>query len=150
MTEEEKIICKKFLNDADNTHSCNEYKLLMALLEQEPKTEQEPCGEQMDFPDTFDEFAKDYGFKDKDEVYTNGSELIPVFRVKQWLEHIKESQRFADVGKTIEPTIKNDLVVDSVPKTISFKEMMDNLKITAENIKNAEDLEYSIEPLISQ
>lgn len=46
------------------------------------------CGEQMDFPNTFDEFVKDYGFKDKDEVYTNGSELIPVFRVKQWLEHI--------------------------------------------------------------
>lgn len=38
MTEEEKIICKEFLNDADNTHSCNEYKLLMALLEKEPTT----------------------------------------------------------------------------------------------------------------
>ena len=36
MTEEEKIICKQFLNDADKTHSCNEYKLLMALLDQEP------------------------------------------------------------------------------------------------------------------
>lgn len=36
MTEEEKIICKSFLHDADNTHSCNEYKLLMDLLEQEP------------------------------------------------------------------------------------------------------------------
>ena len=35
MTEEQKIICKDFLNDADKTHSCNEYKLLMALLEQE-------------------------------------------------------------------------------------------------------------------
>ncbi|MBR2554768.1 MAG: hypothetical protein IKE94_07915 [Aeriscardovia sp.] len=39
MTEEEIIICKEFLNDADATHSCNEYKLLMALLEQEPKSE---------------------------------------------------------------------------------------------------------------
>ncbi len=38
MTEEEKIICKQFLNDADKTHSCNEYKLLMQLLEQEPQT----------------------------------------------------------------------------------------------------------------
>lgn len=36
MTKEEKMICKEFLNDADKTHSCNEYKLLMALLEQEP------------------------------------------------------------------------------------------------------------------
>lgn len=45
--------------------------------------------EQMEFPNTFDEFAKEYGFNDKKEVYTNGSELIPVFRVKQWLEHIE-------------------------------------------------------------
>lgn len=37
MTREEKIICKEFLNDADPTYSCNEYKLLMALLEQEPR-----------------------------------------------------------------------------------------------------------------
>ena len=44
--------------------------------------------EQMEFPKTFDEFVEEYGFKDKEEVYTNGSDLIPVFRVKQWLEHI--------------------------------------------------------------
>ena len=44
--------------------------------------------EQMEFPDTFEEFVGQYGFKDKEEVYTNGCDLIPVFRVKQWLEHI--------------------------------------------------------------
>lgn len=47
--------------------------------------------EQMEFPETFDDFAKDYGFRDDKEIYTNGSELIPVFRVKQWLEHIQDS-----------------------------------------------------------
>lgn len=45
--------------------------------------------EKMEFPNTFDEFVKSYGFKDNEEVYTNGSELIPVFRVKQWLDHIE-------------------------------------------------------------
>ena len=44
--------------------------------------------ETMMFPATFDEFAEQYGFKDKQEVYTNGSELIQVFRVRQWLDHI--------------------------------------------------------------
>ena len=52
-------------------------------LEQEPTTN----GEKMDFPETFEEFAEYYGFKDEDEVYTNGSDLIQVYRVKQWLEH---------------------------------------------------------------
>lgn len=47
---------------------------------------EETCVDMMEFPETFDGFAKRYGFKDEYEVYTNGSDLIPVFRVKQWLE----------------------------------------------------------------
>lgn len=43
--------------------------------------------EMMTFPETFDEFVEEYGFVDKKEAYTNGSELIQVFRVKQWLDH---------------------------------------------------------------
>ena len=48
--------------------------------------------EKMTFPNSFDEYAEKYGFKDSQEVYTNGSVLISVFRVKQWLEHLKEKQ----------------------------------------------------------
>ena len=47
--------------------------------------------EQMEFPETFEQFAKEYGFKDNKEVYTNGLDLIPIYRVKQWLEHEKEN-----------------------------------------------------------
>lgn len=46
----------------------------------------------MYFPGSFDEFIEMYGFKDKEEIYTNGSMLIPVFRVKQWLDH-EEAKR---------------------------------------------------------
>ena len=42
-------------------------------------------GEQMVFPETFDEFAEQYKLVDTKQVYTNGTELIPVFRVRQWL-----------------------------------------------------------------
>lgn len=41
----------------------------------------------MTFPATFEEFAEDYKIVDSQEVYTNGAELIPIFRVKQWLQH---------------------------------------------------------------
>ena len=41
----------------------------------------------MTFPNTFEEFIKQYEFKDKDEIYTNGAELIPSFRVMQAWEH---------------------------------------------------------------
>lgn len=36
MTKEELTICKMYLEDLDRTHDCNEYKLLMGLLEQQP------------------------------------------------------------------------------------------------------------------
>lgn len=44
-------------------------------------------GDKMEFPDTWEEYAEDYGFFDNQGVYTNGSLLIPEFRVRQWLEH---------------------------------------------------------------
>lgn len=44
-------------------------------------------GDQMEFPENPIEFLEQYSFKDKHEIYTNGSELIPVFRVKQMIEH---------------------------------------------------------------
>ena len=47
--------------------------------------EQEPTDNKLSFPNTFDEFVEQYGITDTDEVYTNGSKLIPTFRVKQWL-----------------------------------------------------------------
>jgi len=60
-------------------------KNLPPVNTQKPK---KPCNT-MDFSSTFDEFAKEYGFTDTEQIYTNGSELIPIFRVKQWLEHIE-------------------------------------------------------------
>ena len=44
-------------------------------------------GDAMWFPETFDEFVNHYSFVDHQQVYTNGTELIPVFRVKQWMDH---------------------------------------------------------------
>ena len=50
----------------------------------------------MDFPKTVDEFIKQYSFKDKKEIYTNGSNLIPVFRVEQMLNHYFHFACFPD------------------------------------------------------
>lgn len=41
----------------------------------------------MSFPKTIDDFLRLYSFKDKEEAYTNGSYLIPLFRVEQGLNH---------------------------------------------------------------
>jgi len=42
----------------------------------------------MMFPKTVDEFMEKYKIVDSDEVYTNGAELVPIFRMKQWFEHV--------------------------------------------------------------
>lgn len=43
--------------------------------------------DKMYFPEKWEDFVDSYSFKDKEEIYTNGSELIPVFRVEQMIEH---------------------------------------------------------------
>lgn len=42
----------------------------------------------MMFPKTVYEFMEQYKIVDSDEVYTNGAELVPIFRMKQWFEHV--------------------------------------------------------------
>jgi hypothetical protein len=61
----------------------------------------------MMFPNDWEKFLEDYSFKDKEEVYTNGSMLIPVFRVEQMVEHyfgskwIPVSDRLPGVFKAV-------------------------------------------------
>ena len=56
--------------------------------------------EMMEFPDTWEEYEKLYGFNDSEEIYTNNSRLIPSFRVKQWLDNEakQETKRQATVS----------------------------------------------------
>lgn len=42
----------------------------------------------MQFPKTVEEFMEKYKIVDSAQVYTNGAELVPIFRMKQWFEHI--------------------------------------------------------------
>ena len=47
----------------------------------------------MCFPETWEEFRKQYRIVDTEKVYTNGTEMIPTFRVKQWLDHMESVKR---------------------------------------------------------
>ena len=49
----------------------------------------------MDFPNKFMDFIDNYSFKDEEEVYTNGSYLIPFFRVEQAWNHYMDLFRNA-------------------------------------------------------
>lgn len=50
----------------------------------------------MMFPDTVEEFMDEYKIVDSEKVYTNGIELVPIFRMEQWFAHeraIKENKQ---------------------------------------------------------
>ena len=43
----------------------------------------------MQFPNNVEEFMEQYKIIDTEQVYTNGIELVPIFRMKQWFDHIE-------------------------------------------------------------
>ena len=51
----------------------------------------------MIFPATVDEFMEEYKVVDSEHVYSNGTEMVPIFRMKQWFEH--EANHNAELGK---------------------------------------------------
>ena len=65
-------------------------------------SEKEATGmaDMMNFPKRWEDFLHDYEFEDARRIYTNGSRLIPSFRVKQMMEHYAPVRH----GRWIEPT----------------------------------------------
>ena len=46
-------------------------------------------GEMMLFPATVEEFMEQYKVVDRDHAISNGAEFIPVFRMRQWFDHLQ-------------------------------------------------------------
>ena len=58
----------------------------------------------MTFPATVEEFMEQYKIVDDEKVYTNGADLVPIFRMMQWFEHVSATdtisrQQAIDVAK---------------------------------------------------
>ena len=53
----------------------------------------------MTFPDTVDEFMEQYKMTDTECVYSNGIEYVPIFRMKQWFEHLKAKPSYDELLK---------------------------------------------------
>ena len=53
----------------------------------------------MSFPKTLDEFMQQYKIVDTEQVYTNGTELVPIFRIKQWEDahQQKSGKKFIEI-----------------------------------------------------
>ena len=49
-------------------------------------------GDMMTFPATVEEFMEQYKMTDTEHVYSNGTEYVPIYRMKQWFEHCRHQQ----------------------------------------------------------
>ena len=49
-------------------------------------------GDIMTFPATVEEFMEQYKMTDTEHVYSNGTEYVPIYRMKQWFEHCRNQQ----------------------------------------------------------
>jgi len=76
----------------------------------------------MHFPDTVEEFMEQYKMTDTKQVYSNGIEYVPIFRMKQWFEHEK-AQLFS------ESTTK-DATSDTISRTETIKQLQGVLDVT--------------------
>ena len=48
----------------------------------------------MIFPASVEEFMEQYKMTDTEHVYSNGTEYVPIYRMKQWFEHCRHQQIF--------------------------------------------------------
>lgn len=67
----------------------------------------------MHFPDTVEEFMEQYKMTDTEQVYSNGTEYVPIFRMKQWFEHEKAQLSCEGTTKaTTSDTISRQAAID--------------------------------------
>ena len=50
-------------------------------------------GDMMTFPASVEEFMEQYKMTDTEHVYSNGTEYVPIYRMKQWFENCRNQQR---------------------------------------------------------
>ena len=46
----------------------------------------------MTFPASVEKFMEQYKMTDTEHVYSNGTEYVPIYRMKQWFEHCRNQQ----------------------------------------------------------
>ena len=50
-------------------------------------------GDVMTFPQSVEEFMEQYKMTDTEQVYSNGTEYVPIYRMRQWFENCRNQQR---------------------------------------------------------
>lgn len=63
----------------------------------------------MKFPDSVDEFMEEYKMIDTKHIYSNGTEYVPIFRMKQWFERLPSTEKTGKWIRTAGEYIGDDI-----------------------------------------
>ena len=96
----------------------------------------------LEFPKTFEAFISTYKFNDNKEVYTNGSSLIPVFRVLQGWHHFSQNLQ-NKYSKEI--TARNRVIVELYTLMLRNLSDFNDPSITSEVLVKLNDIYEDIE-----
>lgn len=55
----------------------------------------------MMFPNTVREFMEQYKMVDTEQIYSNGTEYVPIFRMEQWFAHQADTPRWIPVAERL-------------------------------------------------
>ena len=78
----------------------------------------------MEFPSTVEEFMEYYKVIDTDHVYSNGTEFVPIYRMRQWFDHLDAVPRTkADRIRAMSDEELAELIGDNIDCCICKKEI---------------------------
>lgn len=87
---------------------------------------------------SLDEFMEYYKVVDTEEIYSNGIEFVPIFRVKQWEEYNNKDKEIERLNNKIDELekelidvtkFKNSILDDLEKRTLEVNKLRDKLKI---------------------
>jgi hypothetical protein len=78
----------------------------------------------MTFPNTVEEFMEQYKITDTEQIYTNGAELVPIFRMRQWFDHKPEQH---EIGYSECASAMLKMWIDEVLTDGEYNRIMDKL-----------------------
>lgn len=99
----------------------------------------------MTFPDTVEEFMEQYKIVDTDGIYmSKGAELVPIFRMRQWFEHLPSAQ--PEIEERMSETEQNVPNDDFISRKRAVDALMEDFKRIPTNAIRAKTVIEQLPP----
>ena len=71
---------------------------------------------------SLDDFMESYKITDTEKIYSNGMELVPIFRIKQWEEYNRRNKKIEKIEVKSNFTHNQQRIVRKINEIIDYLE----------------------------